>query len=99
MNDFDAWQEISIEWKEVRRMKKLNQELYDQLFGAIAYIIEYTKKHNIPIHNREAFKRMTDKVHDLMNLIEPSSDENLQGDDKDENRRRLDRTGKGVLLT
>jgi glycine/D-amino acid oxidase-like deaminating enzyme len=99
MNDFDAWQEISIEWKEVRRMKKLNQERYDQLFGAIAYIIEYTKKHNIPIDNREAFKRMTDKVHDLMNLIEPSSDENLQGDDKDENRRRLDRTGKGALLT
>ncbi len=54
MNDFDVWQEISIEWKEVRRMKKLNQELYDQLFGAIVYIIEYMKKHNIPIHNREA---------------------------------------------
>ena len=28
----------------------------------------------------------------------PISDENLQSDEDDENRRRLDRTGKGVLL-
>lgn len=70
-------------------MKKLNQELYDQLFGAIVYVIEYTKKYNIPIPNREALKRMTDKIHYLMNTIEHSSDENLQSDENDENRRSL----------
>jgi hypothetical protein len=49
-------------------MKKLNQELYDQLFGAIVYIIEYSKKYNISIPNGEALKRMTDKIHSLMNM-------------------------------
>jgi hypothetical protein len=64
-------------------MKKLNQELYDQLFGAIVYIIEYSKKYNISIPNGEALKRMTDKIHSLMDVIEPSSDESLQSERKD----------------
>jgi hypothetical protein len=29
MNDFDAWQKILLEWKQVNHMKRLNQQLYE----------------------------------------------------------------------
>jgi hypothetical protein len=28
--NFDAWQKILVEWKQVKDMKRYNQELYDQ---------------------------------------------------------------------
>jgi len=44
-------------------MKKLNQELYDLLFDAIGYIIEYSKKYDVPMPKREEIKRMTKRIH------------------------------------
>lgn len=44
MNDFEAWEKIIVKWKQVNIMKKLNQELYDILSGAILYLHEYEKK-------------------------------------------------------
>jgi hypothetical protein len=82
MNGTDAWREIYREWQEVRRMKRLNQELYDLLFGSIHYIIEYSKKYNVPIRNREQLVMMSERIHKLMDEIEPTvSDENLHDDD------------------
>jgi hypothetical protein len=46
------------EWREVRRMKRLNQELYDLLGGAIIFILGYSKKNNIPISQYSHLKRM-----------------------------------------
>lgn len=51
MNDFDAWQKILLEWKQVNHMKRLNQQLYDQLGGAIIYILKYAERNNIPLSN------------------------------------------------
>jgi hypothetical protein len=92
MNEFQGWQKILEEWRQVERMKKLNQELYDILFGAIAYIIEYSKKYGVPIPKKDEMKRMADRIHYLMGEIEPPTDESLQPDKNRENRRRLDRT-------
>ena len=74
MNDTDKWREIYREWLEVRRMKRLNQDLYDLLFGGIHYIIQYSRKYNIPIKNRDQLLRMSERIHNLMEEIEPSSD-------------------------
>jgi hypothetical protein len=68
MNDLEAWQQILKEWKYVKRTKRLNQELYDQLFGSIQYIVEYSKKYGIPIPNRETLVNMSERIHYLMDM-------------------------------
>jgi hypothetical protein len=55
---------------KVKRMKKLNQELYDLLFDDIGYIIEYSKKYGVPMPKRE-IKLMTERIHFHMDQIEP----------------------------
>lgn len=79
MNDNDAWSEIFYEWKQVRRIKELNQELYDLLFSSILYIIEYSNKYSIPIPQKEALSRMANSIHNLIDEIEPPiSDDRIQ---------------------
>ena len=92
---FTAWQEILEEWKRVRRMKRLVQDLYDQVGGTLFFMLEYAKKHDIPLPNRDGLFQMADRIHRQMDEIESSrriSDEDLQSNIEDENRRRLDRT-------
>jgi hypothetical protein len=79
------------EWREVRRMKRLNEELYDLLGGAIIFILGYLRKNNIPIPQYNHLKRMSYRIHSLINEINTSTDESLQSDKK-ANRRRLYRT-------
>jgi hypothetical protein len=82
MNEFESWQRILSEWREVNRMKRLNQELYDLLGGAIIYIMEYAEKNNILLPNRDALYRMADRIHYLMDEIESSTPTKLQQPEK-----------------
>jgi hypothetical protein len=75
MNEFAGWQKVIFEWKKVQRMKKLNQELYDQLGGTFLYILQYARKNNIILPNTDSLDRMADRIHHLMDEIEQSSDE------------------------
>lgn len=70
MNDFEAWEKIIQKWKEVNRMKRLNQELYDLLAGSISYIDEYSKKNNITLQNKNEINRMIGRIHILMDKID-----------------------------
>jgi len=70
MNDFEAWEKIIQQWKEVNRMKRLNQELYDILAGSITYIGEYAKKNNITLPNKDEINRMAGRIHILMDKID-----------------------------
>lgn len=74
MDEFEAWQKILDEWKLVRRAKKLNQQLYDMLGGAIVYILHYAEKNKIDIPNRNELRRMSDNIHDLTRRINEISD-------------------------
>jgi hypothetical protein len=79
INDLDAWKEIAYEWKKVKKMKRLVQELYEQVGGTLFFMLDYAKNNNIPLPNREGLYRMADRIHFLMDRIEPpKSDENLQ---------------------
>jgi hypothetical protein len=78
MNEFESWEKIIAEWKEVGRMKKLNQELYDLLGGALIYVIEYSKKYKTNLPNEEALYRMADRVHTLIDTINTPTDPNNQ---------------------
>lgn len=70
MNDFEAWEKIIVKWKQVNRMKKLNQELYDILSGTILYLQDYSKKNDLMLPNREEINRMLARIHILMNQID-----------------------------
>ncbi len=69
MNEFEAWNKILEEWKQVDKMKKFNQQLYDQLNGSILYLLEYVKKHNIIFPNRERLLRLVDNTHSITNEL------------------------------
>jgi hypothetical protein len=68
MNDFDAWQRILQERKKVNHMKRLNQELYDQLGGAIIYIMNYSEEQH-PTTNKASLYRMINNFHDITGRI------------------------------
>ena len=59
---------------KVKCMKKLNQELYDLLFDAIGYIIEYSKKYWCP----DAQKRR-DKTNDREDSLSYGSNRTTNG--------------------
>ena len=63
MNDFEAWQKIVEVWKQVDRMKVLNQRLYDELGSAIIYILEYSRRNNIDLPNGERLFKMVENIH------------------------------------
>jgi hypothetical protein len=68
---------------KLNHLKRLNQQLYDQLGGAIIYILKYSEKHNIPLPNRDGLYRMIDNIHGITGQIKQfhkeinASDENL----------------------
>lgn len=66
-------------------MKKLIQELYDQVGGTLFFILEYAKRNNISLPNRDSLFQMADRIHRQMDEIESfkriRSDENLQRDE------------------
>jgi hypothetical protein len=79
INELDAWEEIAYEWKKVKNMKRLVQELYEQVGGTLFFMLDYANKNNIPLPSREGLYWMADRIHFLMDRIEPpKSDENLQ---------------------
>jgi hypothetical protein len=76
INDLDAWEEIAFEWKKVKKMKRL---VLEQVGGTLFFMLDYAKKNNISLPNREGLYTMADRIHLLMDRIEPpKSDENLQ---------------------
>jgi hypothetical protein len=42
------------EWKQVDRMKQLNQRLYDELDVALMFTLEYAERNNIVLPNRDS---------------------------------------------
>lgn len=80
MNCFRAWEKILFEWKQVHRLKSLNQRLYDQLGGSIIHIIRYAEENKILLPNREKLYELVDKAEDIIDEINAVklSDEDLQ---------------------
>ena len=70
INELDAWEEIAYEWKKVKNMKRLVQELYEQVGGTLFFMLDYAKKNNIPLPKREGLYWMADRIYFLMDRIE-----------------------------
>lgn len=45
--------DIINQYKDALHLKKLNQELYDQLCGSILYLLKYSQKYDIPLPKKE----------------------------------------------
>src|SRR4051794_9816826 len=69
MDEFEAYEKIVKEWKAVNKMQDLNQRLYDELGGALMYILEYAEKNNIVLPNKERLWRMVDNVHNMTGIV------------------------------
>ena len=54
----------------------------DLLGGAIIFILGYLRKNNVPIPQYNHLKRMSDRIHSLINEFNTSTDDNLQPDKK-----------------
>ncbi|KAA2283865.1 hypothetical protein [Candidatus Nitrosocosmicus sp. SS] len=67
--DFEAWQEILEKWKQVNRMQDLNQRLYDELGSAIIYILEYSKRNDVVLPNRERLWKLVENIHEITGRV------------------------------
>jgi hypothetical protein len=98
MNEFQAWNEIVEEWKKVDRLRRLNQEFYDQLGDTFFFLLKYAEKNNIPLPNKQALYSMIDRLHERMNFIYPP-DESYHHDGEDDDRHEVNSTLLVALLT
>ena len=57
------------EWKQVDRMKQLNQRLYDELDVALMFTFEYAERNNIVLSNRDRLFRMVENIHNTTNAM------------------------------
>lgn len=78
----------------MNQMKRYNQELYDQLGGAIVYILRYAERNDIILPNKDILFRMIENVHDITARIKQLHKEvNTKADDL--NRTRINTSDDG----
>ena len=90
------------EIEEAMRVKDLNVQLMEQLAYMGHWLLNYCDEHKITPPNVQRLLELIQVSKTIVNdIYEPyrRSDESLQKDGDDENRRRLDRTLALVLLT
>lgn len=77
MDELDVLKEAIREMNYMLKMKKMNQELYDQLLGSIVYILRYSEQYNVELPNRGSLVSLAFKAEKLIKRINDTSDENL----------------------
>jgi hypothetical protein len=90
MNEIDVLNKALEEYEYARRLKHLNQELYDHLTGSIYYLIKQSEKYNTPLPNRDVLLQMIKNAGFIIDQFakpktketnskpdQPRSDENL----------------------
>jgi LPPG:FO 2-phospho-L-lactate transferase len=90
IDELEIAQKQLLEWREVRRKTRLNQQLYDHLMGALLFTLHYAKENDIPLPNKDALDRMVRQAHYIIDEINATSiieintsDESLQRDETD----------------
>ena len=83
MNEFEAWQKILNEWKEVDRARRLNQRLYDYLSSSIIYLLVYSKKHDFILPHKQSLIKMIEDSEKIMDEISPPKNQHPNGTPED----------------
>ena len=87
--------EFLLEIQRLVSLKELQSDLLDDLGAAIMWILNYAKKTNTDVPNLDGLIYLLGRINRAMKIMYPedeSSDESLQSNIEDENRRRLDST-------
>ena len=61
MNEIDVMNNALKEYENARRLKRINQELYDHLSGSIYYLLKYSEKYNVPLPKKQELIQMVEK--------------------------------------
>ncbi len=85
---------VNEELHEALRVKRLNDELLEQLASSLQWIINYCKKHKIPIPEKEKILDLMLRAVEIEKKFPQQyiSDESLQAHENIKNRRQLDGT-------
>jgi len=82
MNEFVRWLKTIQQYQGVQKLVNLNQNLYDQLTGAIFYLKKYADELDLPLKKREELNLMLERSENIMDsfneTIDKLSDEKLQ---------------------
>ena len=75
------------EWKEVHRIRRINQRLYDYLASSIMYLIEYSKKHDFILSYKDRQIKMIDESEKIwMKFHQPISNTQMEHPEIQQNR-------------
>lgn len=75
------------EWKEVHRIRRINQRLYDYLASSIIYLIEYSKKHDFILPHKDRQIKMIDESEKIwMKFHQPISNTQMEHPEIQQNR-------------
>lgn len=84
------------ELREALKLKEINEELLDQLGASLRWLMHYSSKYNIPLPEKDKMSDFIDRTMAIADKMESltatSSDELLQPDEKEDNRRECDST-------
>lgn len=71
------------ELKAALRLKKLNQELYEQLIGSIRWLLRYSEKNGIALPDRDKLSTIVERTHTIIGKFATPSDDGYQPDESD----------------
>ncbi len=92
MNEIDVMKKALADSDDAVKLKNMNEELMQHLSGSVYWLIKYSEKYNITLPKKEELIRMVEKADLMINQMTQRADPTIF--DKENFRRRLDRTRK-----
>jgi len=84
MDEIDVLNNALKEYEYARRLKRINQVLYDHLAGSIYYLLKYSERYNITLPKKWELVDMIEKSHFYIDQIAKPATENLHKEDQSE---------------
>ena len=63
MDEIDVMKKALGEYEHARYLKRINQDLYNQLTGSIYWLLKYAEKNNIFLPKKEELFRLVENSH------------------------------------
>jgi hypothetical protein len=63
MDEYDIMNKALMEYENARRLKRINQELYDHLSGSIYYLLKYSEKYSLTLPKKDELIRLIETSH------------------------------------
>jgi|APSaa5957512535_1039671.scaffolds.fasta_scaffold08481_12 hypothetical protein len=90
LNEIDVMKKALAEMDDAVKLKKMNEELMQQLSGSVYWLIKYSEKYDISLPKKEELLRMVEKADSMIDKMTQRADPTKI--DSEKNRRGLYRT-------